>query len=342
MRFELSDRTVLVTGACGYIGSHAVLFLLQNGFRVVAIDNLSNSTVAPIHAIEKFLGKSVRLVIGDIASEEVLTEIFENNQIEGVFHFAGLKSVKASVEDPVGYYKNNVEGTLNLIDVMASYDVKRLVFSSSATVYGDSTPPPVAEDTEAAMPINPYGKSKLFCEEILKDLWGADSSWCIAILRYFNPVGAHPSGIIGESPRGIPDNLVPYVAQVALGVRSCLDIYGNDYPTPDGTGVRDYIHVCDLVEGHLAAYEYIDKFGGVNVWNLGTGKGCSVLDVVKVFSEVSGKEIKYRFAGRRSGDIAASWASCEKAEKDLHWKAERTLVDMINDGWRWSLANNSQ
>ncbi|MBY6112784.1 UDP-glucose 4-epimerase GalE [Halomonas sp. DP1Y21-3] len=331
--------TVLVTGGAGYIGSHMVLSLLEKNFDVVVLDNFSNSSNTSIRRVSEISGRRCELVAGDIRDKELVKKVLMEYEVSDVLHFAGLKAVGESVEKPIEYYENNVGGTLSLCEAMKEVGVKRLVFSSSATVYGDVEKMPIDEDTPTGNPSNPYGRSKLMVEEILKDLVISDSSWSIALLRYFNPVGAHVSGRIGEDPQGIPNNLVPYIAQVAVGRLDFLSIYGHDYPTKDGTGVRDYIHVSDLVEGHLAAMKKISESPGVGVWNLGTGRGVSVLEMIKAFEKTSGRKIPYRFVNRRKGDVAECWANPSKAESDLSWKAKRNICDMVKDTWNWQVKN---
>ncbi len=303
---------ILVTGGAGYIGSHTTLALLEAGYEVVVLDNLCNSSAESLHRVERICGKAPIFVQGDIRDRALLDEIFANYRIEAVLHFAGLKAVGESVREPLSYYENNVAGSVSLCQSMAAAGVFRLVFSSSATVYGEPAQMPISEDFPTGIPTNPYGRSKLMVEDVLRDLAVADSRWSIALLRYFNPVGAHESGLIGEDPNGIPNNLLPYVAQVAIGKLKELSVFGNDYPTADGTGVRDYIHVVDLADGHLKALQRISSRPGLNVWNLGTGKGYSVLEMVQAFEQVSGRPVPYRIVARRSGDIAECWANPHK------------------------------
>ncbi|MBA4725309.1 MAG: UDP-glucose 4-epimerase GalE [Pseudomonas sp.] len=330
---------ILVTGGAGYIGSHTTLALLEAGYEVVVLDNLCNSSAESQHRVERICGKAPIFVQGDIRDRALLDEIFANYRIEAVLHFAGLKAVGESVREPLSYYENNVAGSDSLCQSMAAAGVFRLVFSSSATVYGEPAQMPISEDCPTGIPTNPYGRSKLMIEDVLRDLAVADSRWSIALLRYFNPVGAHESGLIGEDPNGIPNNLLPYVAQVAIGKLKELSVFGNDYPTADGTGVRDYIHVVDLADGHLKALQRISSQPGLNVWNLGTGKGYSVLEMVQAFEQVSGRPVPYRIVARRSGDIAECWANPHKAERELGWKAERGLQMMMEDAWRWQSLN---
>ncbi|MGQ7247155.1 UDP-glucose 4-epimerase GalE [Halomonas sp. V046] len=330
---------ILVTGGAGYIGSHMVLSLLVNGYDVIVIDNLSNSSRESVRRVEQIAKKSVVFYDGDIRDRDFLDSVFGRHEVSEVLHFAGLKSVGESVLEPLKYYDNNVSGTLALCEAMNTAGVRRLVFSSSATVYGDPASMPIHEGVPTGQPTNPYGRSKLMVEEVLKDLAAADSQWSIALLRYFNPVGAHVSGKIGEDPFGIPNNLVPFISQVVVGRREALTIYGNDYPTPDGTGVRDYIHVEDLVEGHVLAMRAISRKPGVHVWNLGTGRGYSVLDMIETFKKVTGKDVPYVIAGRRDGDVAECWADPSKALDELGWKAGHCLSDMVEDTWRWQKNN---
>ncbi len=330
--------TILVTGGAGYIGSHTCVELLEKGYDVLVLDNLCNSSAESLRRVEQITGKAARFVEGDIRDRPLLDKLFQNNTISSVIHFAGLKAVGESCEMPLAYYDNNVSGTITLCQAMADNDVRNLVFSSSATVYGDPASLPITEDFPLSA-TNPYGRSKLIIEEILTDLHKADSSWNIALLRYFNPVGAHPSGLIGEDPNGIPNNLMPFVAQVAIGKREKLHVFGNDYPTPDGTGVRDYIHVQDLARGHVCAIHRLQENCGVQVWNLGVGQGHSVLEMVSAFEQASDRPVPYDIVARRPGDIAACYADPTKARKELGWTAEKSLDDMVNDAWRWQSQN---
>lgn len=329
---------ILVTGGAGYIGSHACVELLAAGYEIVVVDNLINSKETAIKRIAEITGKSFPFYKIDLLDRAALEEVFRTSQIEAVLHFAGLKAVGESVTYPLRYYRNNITGTLNLCEIMNKYGVTNLVFSSSATVYGNPPQVPIREDFPLA-PTNPYGRTKLMIEEILRDLHQANPSWNIAILRYFNPIGAHKSGRIGEDTNGIPNNLVPYIAQVAVGKRAKLKVFGNDYPTPDGTGIRDYIHVVDLVCGHIKALEKLRSSPGVVTYNLGTGRGYSVLEVVATFAEVSGRAIPYEIVGRRPGDVAVCYAETAKAEKELGWTAQRGLAEMCADTWRWQSGN---
>lgn len=329
---------ILVTGGAGYIGSHACVELLEAGYEIIVVDNLSNSKETAVKRVAEITGKSFAFHKIDLLDAAALENLFRTSQIEAVLHFAGLKAVGESVMYPLRYYRNNIIGTLNLCEVMSKYGVTDLVFSSSATVYGNPPRVPIREDFPLS-PVNPYGRTKLMIEEILRDLHRANPAWNIAILRYFNPIGAHESGRIGEDPNGIPNNLLPYIAQVAVGKREELQVFGNDYPTPDGTGIRDYIHVVDLVEGHIKALEKLRSSPGVVTYNLGTGRGYSVLEVVAAFAEACGREIPYRIVGRRPGDIAVCYAETAKAEKELGWKARRGIAEMCADTWRWQSNN---
>ena len=330
--------TILVTGGAGYIGTHTVVELLNAGNDVIVLDNLSNSSIEALNRVERITGKSVTFYQGDILNKALLQKVFNDHAIDSVIHFAGLKAVGESVAKPLKYYENNVTGTLILCQVMAEFKVKNLVFSSSATVYGDPASLPITEDFPTGA-TNPYGQSKLMVEHILADLHHSDPSWNIARLRYFNPVGAHASGLIGEDPNDIPNNLMPFIAQVAVGKREALSVFGNDYPTHDGTGVRDYIHVVDLAIGHLKALEKLATKPGLVTYNLGTGQGYSVLDMVKAFEKACGKSIAYQIAPRRPGDIAACYANPEHARTDLGWQATHSLEDMANSSWHWQSTN---
>ncbi len=329
---------ILVTGGAGYIGSHTCVELLNAGYEVVVVDNLSNSSEKSLERVQKITGKTLTFYKADINDRKALEDIFGKENIDSVIHFAGLKAVGESVSKPLEYYMNNITGTLVLCDVMRKHGVKDIVFSSSATVYGSPETVPIREDFPLSA-TNPYGRTKLMIEEILKDIYVSDNDWNIAILRYFNPIGAHESGLIGENPKDIPNNLVPYITQVAVGRLECLGVFGNDYDTHDGTGVRDYIHVVDLAAGHVKAIAKLKEKPGVSIYNLGTGKGYSVLDMVKNFEKVCGKEIKYEIKPRRPGDIAICYADPSKAESELEWKAERDLQKMCEDAWRWQKNN---
>ena len=330
--------SILVTGA-GYIGSHTCLELLKAGYEVVVADNLCNSSEEAVRRVEKIAGKPVKFYQADILDREALNKIFDTEEIDSVIHFAGLKAVGESVAKPLEYYHNNITGTLILCDVMRNHGVKNIVFSSSATVYGDPAFVPITEDCPKGQITNPYGQTKSMLEQILTDFHVADPEWNVVLLRYFNPIGAHESGLIGEDPKGIPNNLVPYIAQVAVGKLQCLGVFGNDYPTHDGTGVRDYIHVVDLAVGHVKALKKIEEKAGVCIYNLGTGKGYSVLDVVKAYEKACGREIKYEIKPRRPGDIATCYADASKAREELGWEAERGIEEMCADSWRWQSAN---
>lgn len=326
--------SVLITGGTGFIGSHTVVELIQTGKEVVIVDNLSNSDVTTLDKIEKITGTRPAFYEGDIRDRAILDKIFTENTIDAVIHFAGLKAVGESVEKPVEYYDNNVAGTVSLLKVMAKHDCYKMVFSSSATVYGMNNEAPFSEDMPLST-INPYGATKLMIEDILRDLKGTGKPYAIAILRYFNPIGAHESGLIGEDPKGIPNNLLPYIAKVATGELKELSVFGDDYPTCDGTGVRDYIHVVDLARGHLKALDYVMKAEGIDAFNLGTGNGFSVLQLLHAFEEASGKTVAYKITGRRQGDIASCYASTEKAKNILGWAAEKNVEDMCEDAWRF-------
>ncbi|MEG0272380.1 MAG: UDP-glucose 4-epimerase GalE [Hydrogenoanaerobacterium sp.] len=330
---------ILVTGGAGYIGSHTVVELLEAGKEVVIVDNFINSKPEALNRIRKITGKDFRFYEADILDEAAVTKIFEENSIEAVIHFAALKAVGESVSQPLRYYYNNITGTLVLCKVMEAHNCKKIVFSSSATVYGMNNPVPFIE-TMPTSATNPYGETKVMNEQILTDLYTADSSWSVVLLRYFNPIGAHKSGLIGETPNGIPNNLLPYVAQVAVGKLKCLNVYGDDYDTNDGTGVRDYIHVVDLAKGHLKALSKLND-SGVNIYNLGTGKGYSVLEVVSAFKNASGRDVPYKIMPRRPGDIASCYANSEKAFRELGWKAELNIDDMCKDSWRFTETNKN-
>ena len=330
--------SILVTGGAGYIGSHTSILLIEAGYDIVIFDNFCNSSKESIARVEKITGKSIKVVEGDIRNRDDLIGVFEEYDIDSVIHFAGLKAVGESVEIPLKYYDYNVYGTIVLCEVMQKYNCKSIVFSSSATVYGDPHTTPIKEDFPTSA-TNPYGRTKLFIEEILRDIFVSDNEWKIVLLRYFNPVGAHISGTIGEDPQGIPNNLMPFVAQTAVGKRDHLSIFGDDYDTPDGTGVRDYIHVMDLAQGHVDAIDRIDDFDEVMTINLGTGNGYSVLDMVKAFEKASGREVPYRVVQRRDGDIATCFADPSYAKDILGWEAKRSIEEMCEDGWRWQSNN---
>lgn len=329
---------ILVTGGAGYIGSHACVEFLEAGHEVFVVDNLCNSQEESLRRVAEITGRRLGFAQLDLRDKEALTAIFREGAFEAVVHFAGLKAVGESTQIPLAYYDNNIGGTLSLCQVMDAAGVRRLVFSSSATVYGDSSRVPLDEDCPTAA-TNPYGRSKLFIEQILTDLQRADPRWDIALLRYFNPVGAHPSGRLGEDPKGIPNNLMPFIAQVAVGRQPRLRVFGNDYETPDGTGVRDYIHVVDLVRGHLSALERLATAPGLLICNLGTGRGYSVLEMIRAFEHVSGRPIPFDIVGRRPGDIAICYADPAKAQALLGWSAELGLDDMVRDTWRWQSTN---
>ncbi|AIW21305.1 UDP-glucose 4-epimerase GalE [Vibrio coralliilyticus] len=331
---------VLVTGGMGYIGSHTCIQMIEAGMTPVIFDNLYNSKKSVLKRVEQVTGVAPSFIEGDIRDKQALVAVMKAHQINAVIHFAGLKAVGESVEKPLEYYDNNVNGTLVLVDAMREVGVKSIVFSSSATVYGDPASVPITEDFPTSA-TNPYGRSKLMVEECLTDFQKANPDWSVALLRYFNPVGSHPSGHLGEDPQGIPNNLMPFVSQVAVGRRECLSVFGDDYPTKDGTGVRDYIHVMDLADGHVAALKKVGQKEGLHVYNLGTGNGYSVLDMVKAFELASGKQVPYQIVERRPGDIAECWADPSKAMRDLEWKADRTLEEMTTDTWRWQ-SNNPQ
>ncbi len=329
---------ILVTGGAGFIGSHTCVELLNAGYEVVILDNFCNSKPEAVKRIEKITGKSVKLYEADLLDKDAVEKVFDENKIDAVIHFAGLKAVGESVSIPLTYYHNNITGTLILCEVMAKHNVKKIVFSSSATVYGSPKTVPIKEDFPLST-TNPYGSTKLMIENILRDLYVSDNEWSIALLRYFNPIGAHESGLLGEDPNGIPNNLVPYIAQVALGKLEVLSVFGNDYPTPDGTGVRDYIHVVDLSQGHIKALEKIMDTTGVDAYNLGTGTGYSVLDVVNAYQEASGVKINYKIAPRRPGDIAECYADPTKSKNELGWSAKLDIKKMCIDSWNFTKKN---
>ncbi len=333
---------ILVTGGCGYIGSHTCVELLKNNYEVVVLDNLSNSQVSVLDKIKVITGREVKFYEGDMIDSSILNKIFEEEKIDAVIDFAAYKAVGESVLKPIEYYKNNVATVLELVTTMKKYNCKKLVFSSSATVYGTPDIVPITEDSKTGGTTNPYGTSKLFVEQILKDLYKSDNEWDIAILRYFNPIGAHESGLIGEQPNGIPANLMPYVAKVAKGELECLSVFGDDYQTPDGTGVRDYVHVVDLAVGHIKALEKLEKENkGLFIYNLGTGKGYSVLEIIEAFEKANGLKVNYKIAPRRAGDIAECYSDPTKAREELGFVAEKTLEDMCRDAWNFE-KNNSK
>ena len=331
--------SILVAGGAGYIGSHTCVELLDAGYDVVVVDNLYNASEESLKRVEKITGKTVTFYEADILDKEALNKIFDAHEIEAVIHFAGYKAVGESVAKPIEYYHNNMTGTLVLCDVMRTHGVKNIVFSSSATVYGDPAQIPITENCPKGQPTNPYGWTKSMLEQVLTDIHTSDNEWNVILLRYFNPIGAHKSGMIGEDPKGIPNNLVPYVAQVAVGKRPCLGVFGNDYDTPDGTGVRDYIHVVDLAAGHVKAIEKLKENPGVEVYNLGTGNGYSVLQVVAAFEKACGHEIPYEIKPRREGDIATCYCDPQKAKEDLGWVAKYGIDEMCEDSWRWQSTN---
>ncbi|HEM4056492.1 UDP-glucose 4-epimerase GalE [Streptococcus suis] len=330
--------SILVTGGAGYIGSHTVVELLKLGKEVVIVDNLSNSSILVLDRIETITGKRPTFYELDVADKEALRQVFENENIEAAIHFAGYKAVGESVAKPIMYYENNIMSTLALVEVMAEFGVKKIVFSSSATVYGLNNPSPLVE-TMPTSATNPYGYTKVMLEQILRDVEVADKEWSIALLRYFNPIGAHESGLIGEDPAGIPNNLMPFIAQVAVGKREELSVFGNDYDTVDGTGVRDYIHVIDLALGHIKALEKISTTAGVHTYNLGSGQGTSVLELVQAFEKVNGVPVPYKIVDRRPGDVATCYANADKALEELDWKTEKTIEDMCRDTWNWQSKN---
>lgn len=330
--------SVLVTGGAGFIGSHTLISLVNAGFDPIVVDNLSNSKREALSRVEKIVGKKIKFYENDVRDEAALDKIFSENKIDSVIHFAGLKAVGESVQKPIEYYDNNIGSTLVLCDVMRKHNVKKIVFSSSATVYGAATTVPLTEDMPTGA-TNPYGKTKLFIEHILSDIFVSDNSWSVALLRYFNPIGAHESGTIGEDPKGIPNNLMPYIAQVAVGKLEKLHVFGNDYNTPDGTGVRDYIHVVDLAEGHVKALKWVESTTGCEAINLGTGKGTSVLELKNAFEKASGKEIPFVIDPRRPGDLGEVYADASKAKKLLGWEAKFDTDRMCQDSWRWQKNN---
>lgn len=327
---------ILLPGGAGYIGSHTAIELLEEGKEIVIIDDFSNSNPQVLETIKKITGKDFKFYEMDYSDREKLEKVFQENEIEAVINFAGFKAVGESVEKPIEYYTNNISGALVLLDTMRKYGCKKFIFSSSATVYGEPERIPLTEDCKTGGTTNPYGTTKLFIEQILKDIYASDNSWDICILRYFNPVGAHKSGLIGEEPQGIPNNLMPYIVRVADGQLKELSVFGNDYDTPDGTGVRDYIHVVDLAKGHVKALTKIEQEGkGLFIYNLGTGTGYSVLDMVKAFEKTTGKKVPYKITGRRAGDIATCYADPQKAKEELDWVATKTLEDMCQDSWNY-------
>ena len=337
------DTCVLVTGGAGFIGSHTVVDLLQNGYRAIIVDDLSNASEKVIDRITTIVGPeaaaNLSFYVADVNDRDALERIFTENDVDRVIHFAGFKAVGESVTKPIEYYSNNLGNTLTLVDVMRKHGVKSIIFSSSATVYGDPDSLPLTEESPKKPATNPYGWTKWMIEQILTDLHTADPEWNVVLLRYFNPIGAHPSGLMGEDPKGIPNNLLPYVAQVAIGKREAVHVFGNDYDTPDGTGVRDYIHVCDLASGHVAALNWMNGKTGVEIINLGTGKGTSVLEIIKAFSAACGKELPYVIEPRRAGDVTANYADCTKAKEQMGWEARYGIDEMCRDSWNWQSRN---
>lgn len=331
---------ILITGGAGYIGSHTCIELLNNNYKIIVVDNLSNSSIESLNRVKEITGKQFEFYKESVLNREKMNEIFLRNNIEAVIHFAGFKAVGESTIIPLTYYYNNIISTIILCDVMQKHNVKKFIFSSSATVYGIPKTSPITEEFPLSV-TNPYGQTKLMIEQIMRDVAKADGEWSIALLRYFNPFGAHKSGRIGEDPNGVPNNLMPYVTQVAVGKLKELNIFGNDYPTKDGTGVRDYIHVVDLAKGHVKALEKVLKTKGIEAYNLGTGKGYSVLEMVKAFEKVSGKKIPYKVIGRRPGDVAICFADVSKAKRELGWEAEYGLEEMCVDSWRWQVNNKN-
>lgn len=338
-----ADTCVLVTGGAGFIGSHTVVDLLEHGYEVVVVDDLSNASERVLDRIDRIVGDeaSERLSFyrADVRDRDALDIIFEENDVDAVIHFAGFKAVGESVQKPIEYYANNIGGTLALVDAMRDHGVKSIIFSSSATVYGDPDELPLTEESPKKPATNPYGWTKWMVEQILMDVAKADPEWDVVLLRYFNPIGAHPSGLMGEDPKGVPNNLLPYVAQVAVGRRDAVHVFGDDYDTPDGTGVRDYIHVMDLAAGHVAALEWMGGRTGCEVFNLGTGNGTSVLEIVRAFSEACGRELPYVIEPRRAGDVTANWADCTKAREVLGWEAKYGIAEMCRDSWNWQSHN---
>lgn len=337
------NTCVLVTGGAGFIGSHTVVELLQDGYKVVIVDDLSNASEKVIGRIKTIVGDAAAANLTfyrtDVNDREAMNAVFDENHIDRVIHFAGFKAVGESVSKPIEYYTNNLGNTLTLVDVMRNHGCKDIIFSSSATVYGDPDSLPLTEESPKKPATNPYGWTKWIIEQILTDLHTADPEWNVVLLRYFNPIGAHPSGLMGEDPKGIPNNLLPYVAQVAIGKRECVHVFGDDYNTPDGTGVRDYIHVCDLATGHAAALNWMNGRTGVEIFNLGTGKGTSVLEIIKAFSRACGKDLPYQIDPRRPGDVDANYADCSKAKREMGWEAKYTIDDMCRDSWNWQCKN---
>ena len=337
------DTCVLVTGGAGFIGSHTVVELLQHDYQVIIVDDLSNASEKVIDRIDTIVGgdhaQQLTFYKADVNDRAALHAIFDDNHIDRVIHFAGFKAVGESVSKPLEYYANNIGGTLTLVDVMRAHGVTSIIFSSSATVYGDPDSLPLTEESPKKPATNPYGWTKWMIEQILHDLTVADPAWNVVLLRYFNPIGAHPSGLMGEDPKGIPNNLLPYVAQVAVGKRDCVHVFGNDYDTPDGTGIRDYIHVCDLASGHVAALRWMNGRAGCEVFNLGTGRGTSVLEIIRAFSAACGQDLPYQIEPRRPGDVTANYADCSKAQREMGWEARYDIDDMCRDAWNWQSHN---
>lgn len=330
---------ILVTGGAGYIGSHTCVELLNEGYEVVVLDNLYNASEKALDRVQEITGKKLAFYKADMLDRAAVKAIFDAEQIDAVIHFAGLKAVGESVAKPIEYYYNNITGTLILCDEMRNHGVKNIIFSSSATVYGDPVQIPITEDCPKGSPTNPYGWTKSMLEQVLTDIHTSDPEWNVILLRYFNPIGAHKSGLIGEDPKGIPNNLLPYIAQVAIGKRASLGVFGNDYDTPDGTGVRDYIHVVDLAKGHVKAIEKLADKEGISIYNLGTGKGYSVMDVLHAFEKACGKKLPYEIKPRRAGDIATCYSKCDKAAKELGWTAQYDIEEMCADSWNWQQKN---
>ncbi|MCQ2384307.1 MAG: UDP-glucose 4-epimerase GalE [Paludibacteraceae bacterium] len=333
------QRTILLTGGAGFIGSHTIIELDKAGYEVVVVDNLINSKEEAIRRVEKIINKPIDFVRADVRDREAMNKLFDSHHFHAVIHFAGLKAVGESVAKPLEYYENNMNATFVLLDVMRNHNCKNIIFSSSATVYGDPAIIPISEQCPKGKCTNPYGQTKSMLEEVLSDVQRADNTWNVVLLRYFNPIGAHPSGLIGENPNGIPNNLMPYITQTAIGIRKELGVFGNDYPTPDGTGVRDYIHVCDLAAGHVCALKAIDNNCGLAIYNLGTGKGYSVLDVVKAFENANNLKVPYSIKPRRAGDIATCYCDPQKAFEELGWKAQYNIEDMCRHSWNFQTKN---
>lgn len=333
------QRTILLTGGAGFIGSHTIIELDKVGYEVVVVDNLINSKEEAIRRVEKIINKPIDFVRADVRDREAMNKLFDSHHFHAVIHFAGLKAVGESVAKPLEYYENNMNATFVLLDVMRNHNCKNIIFSSSATVYGDPAIIPISEQCPKGKCTNPYGQTKSMLEEVLSDVQRADNTWNVVLLRYFNPIGAHPSGLIGENPNGIPNNLMPYITQTAIGIRKELGVFGNDYPTPDGTGVRDYIHVCDLAAGHVCALKAIDNNCGLAIYNLGTGKGYSVLDVVKAFENANNLKVPYSIKPRRAGDIATCYCDPQKAFEELGWKAQYNIEDMCRHSWNFQTKN---